>query len=194
MIFLVKLTISEIVVIMVIVKEGVAVVLVVVSFNVLKVVSVAVVVFDILVPGVVPEFNVVVVEKVGAEFDEVAVILEVLVVIEVVVLVVFPENDVIVSGFEVMVVALLVILAVILVVNLTVVVVAVVLGSFCGGIFAVFCKVITEILTVWVIDMRGLVLVVKCCVLSAVVVVLCNVCSVGTNSKSSSDASLFAAL
>ena len=58
-----------------------------------------------------------------------AVVLEVLVVIDLVVLAVFPENDMVVSGFEVMVVALLLTLAVILVFNSTVV--AGVVGGFC---------------------------------------------------------------
>ena len=57
-----------------------------------------------------------------------AVVLEVLVVIDLVVLAVFPENDMVVSGFEVMVVALLLTLAII-VVNLTLV--AGVVGGFC---------------------------------------------------------------
>ena len=60
MIVLVKLAITGIVVIMVVVKVGMAVLLVV-SFNVVTVVLVAVVVFDILVPGDVPVVSVVVV-------------------------------------------------------------------------------------------------------------------------------------
>ena len=60
MIVLVKLAITGIVVIMVVVKVGMAVLLVV-SFDVVTVVLVAVVVFDILVPGEVPVGSVVVV-------------------------------------------------------------------------------------------------------------------------------------